>query len=345
MLLLKSLLHLLEFCLFYIINRKSIIPKIALIWQENQRYKRYFQQKKIKHPFSIQEKWFIRSMFISNPEARTYFTLVTPETILYRWKSAIKNRWTYDKPNNRKRGRPPITKAMKLLIKNLKIDNYHWGCKRIQDELAKVSIDVSRETIRKVILDYRHSGDIKPNYSWSRFLKSHWNSLFICDFYTVDIFGFKRFYVFFIIELKSRKIVYYNITRNPNIKFLRRQFSYFEELYPDSYLIHDNSGELRYFPYEEYEINGVATTPYSPNMNAYAERFIRSARQECLDWFVIFSEKQLRNILKSYMEYYNLFRPHQGLNSIPEGRPPDISGKIKKMPILFGVHNHYYRAS
>jgi putative transposase len=80
-------------------------------------------------------------------------------------------------------------------------------------------------------------------------------------------------------------------------------------------------------------------------LNAYAERFIRSVRQECLDWFVIFSERQLRNILKFYMEYYNQYRPHQGLNSIPEGRPPDISGKIKKKSILYGLHNHYYRAS
>ena len=131
-------------------------------------------------------------------------------------------------------------------------------------------------------------------------------------------------------------------------------------MYPKSYLIHDNSGELKYFPYDEYDINGVATTPYSPNLNAYAERFIRSVRQECLDWFVIFSERQLRNILKSYMEYYNFvvlvrliqgldqnnkFRPHQGINAIPEGKPPDVSGMIKKKPILYGLHNHYYLAS
>jgi transposase InsO family protein len=279
MLLLKSLLHLLEFILFYIINRKSIIPKIALIWQENQRYKRYFDDKKIKIPFYIQEKWFIRSMFISNPKARRYFTLVTPETILYRWKKAIKNYWTYDKPKTKKKGRPPITKAIKHLIMNMKIDNYLWGSIRIKDELEKISIDISRETIRKVIQDYRKSGEIKPNYSWSKFLKSHWQSLFACDFFTVDIFGFKRFYVFFIIELKTRKIVHYNITQNPNIRFLRNQFDYFEELYPDSYLIHDNSGELKYFPYQDYGIKGVATTPYSPNLNAYAERFIRSIRQ------------------------------------------------------------------
>ena len=99
---------------------------------------------------------------------------------------------------------PPITKAIKILIKNMKIDNYLWGCKRIQDELAKMSIDISRDKIRKVIQDYRNSGDIKPNYSRNKFLKAQWQSLFACDFFTVDIFGFKRCYIFFIIELKSR---------------------------------------------------------------------------------------------------------------------------------------------
>ena len=345
MLLLKALFHLLEFTLFYIINRNSLIPKIALIWQENQRYKRYFAQKKIKLPFTTQEKWFIRSMFCSNLKARKFFTLVTPETVLYKWKKAIKDYWTYGKSKTRKRGRPPITIAMKHLIKDMKIDNYLWGCKRIQDELKKISIDISRETIRKVIQDYRKSGEITPNYSWNRFLKAHWQSFFACDFFTGDIFGFKRYYIFFIMELKSRRIIHFNLTRNPSIKFLRSQFSYFEELYPNSYLIYDKSGELKYFPYHEYEFKGVATIPYSPNLNAYAERFIRSIRQECLDWFVIFTEKQLRNILKSYMKYYNQYRPHQGINSIPEGRPRDASGNIKKMPILFGMHNHYYRAS
>ncbi len=79
-------------------------------------------------------------------------------------------------------------------------------------------------------------------------------------------------------------------------------------------------------------------------MNAYAERFIRSIRKECLDWFIIFSEKQLRNIIKQYMEYYNNYRPHQGIKSIPDGRsPPQKSGIIKKKPLLFGLHHHYYR--
>ena len=125
-------------------------------------------------------------MFASNPKARKYFTLITPETVLYRWKKAIKDNRTFNETKPRKRGRPPISKSMKLLIRDMKIDNYLWGCKRIQDELSKISIDISRETIRKVIQDYRESGDIKPNYSWRRFLKAHWQSLFACDFFTVE---------------------------------------------------------------------------------------------------------------------------------------------------------------
>ena len=126
-------------------------------------------------------------------------------------------------------------------------------------------------------------------------------------------------------ELKSRKIVQYGITTNPTIQFLRNQFSVFEYEYPGSTLIHDNSGELKWFPYDQYNIRDVAIVPYSPNMNAYAERFVRSIRQECLDYFIIFTYGQLRNIVKSYIEYYNNYRPHQGLKGIPNGQPVQLS--------------------
>jgi transposase InsO family protein len=84
-------------------------------------------------------------------------------------------------------------------------------------------------------------------------------------------------------------------------------------------------------------------------MNAFAERFVRSVRQECLDYFIIFSEKQLRRILSEYMDYYNNYRPHQGVGHIPSQQdanpPPDIpkDGEIKAKSVLFGLHHHYYR--
>lgn len=188
---------------------------------------------------------------------------VFPGTILGEWKQVVARYWTASSKRKRKPGRPPITKAIRELIRDIKNDNFLWGVYCIQDELRKINIDISRETIRKVLADYLANGEIKPNLSWATFLNAHWDSLFACDFFTVDMFGFSCLYVFFILELKSRKIVHWNITTNPNIQFLRNQFSYFSEIYPSSFLIHDNSGELKWFPYSEYGIMGVATVRWS----------------------------------------------------------------------------------
>ncbi len=219
-----------------------------------------------------------------------------------------------------------------------------WGVYRIQDEVHKINVSVSRETIRKVLTVYRLTGEIKPNLTWSKFLKAHWESLFACDFFTVDLFGFSRLYVFFIIELKSRRIVHWNITMNPSIQFLRNQFSLFTEFFTNVYLIHDNSGELKWFPYDEYGITGVSTTPYSPNMNAYAERFVRSIRTECLDWMYVINQNQVRNIMREYIRYYNSYRPHQGIGRIPDATViQQTTGSIRKERLLFGLHHRYYR--
>lgn len=229
----------------------------------------------------------------------------------------------------------------------MKLDNPLWGTRRIRDELVKLSFDVSHESVRRVIAHFRRTGDIKPSGSWKRFLSRIFNSCFATDFATIDFFGlsgFKRYYLFFIIELKSRKIVQRAITPNPSIQFLRNQLSSFEYEFPNSYLIHDNSGEFRFFSYQDYQFTSVPTVPYSPNMNAYTERFVRSIRNECLDHFIIFSYKQLHNIVKEYINYYNNFRPHQGIKAIPNAPPKSTSsGEIRKQKVLFGLHRHYFR--
>jgi len=233
----------------------------------------------------------------------------------------------------------------RLLILKMKRENHLWGSRRIRDELLKLSIEVSHETVSRLLNRHRKTGDIKPVSSWKRFLKAHWDSLFACDFFTVDIFGFRRFYVFFIMELKSRGIARYGITSNLAVPFLRNQFSAFEHEYPGSTVIHDNSPELRLFQYGQYNIKDIAIAPYSPNMNAYAERFIRSVRRKCLDHFVIFTYGQLHRIMRYYVEYHNNYRPHQGLKGIPSGSTERLpkTGTIKRKPLLFGLHGHYYK--
>ncbi len=84
---------------------------------------------------------------------------------------------------------------------------------------------------------------------------------------------------------------------------------------------------------------------YAPNMNAYVERLNGTIRREALDHFLLFSEKQVRNIIGEYVDYYNLLRPHQGIERIPASYIYQDSGNIKKQQILSGLHHHYYRSS
>ena len=335
-------LTLFDFTLFLVTNGKRLKKVLFLQWALTQKLLRVLERRDIHVSFTPSEKYLIATLYEKIKHAERFFSLVSTKTVLTTWKNIFAKRWSN---KHKSKGRPPISKENKLLILRLKKENPLWGLRRIRDELIKLSIKVSHETISKVIQHFMKTGDIKPTLSWNRFLSSNWKTLFACDFFTMDIFGFKRFYVFFILELKTRKIVQYAITTNPTIQFLRNQFSVFEYEYPDSTLIHDNSGELKWFPYAQYNIKDVAIVPYSPNMNAYAERFVRSIRQECLDYFIIFTEGQLRRIINCYMEYYNNYRPHQGLKGIPNGLPMECSktGEIKQKPLLFGLHNHYYR--
>ena len=330
------------FVLHLFTNGKRLKKVFFMQWVVNRKLLRVIEQRDICVSFTLAEKYLIAALYGKTKHAPRFFSLVTPKTILTVWKHILSGKWNH---KHKKSGRPPLSKDDKEVILKMKKENLLWGLRRIRDELKKLFIDVSHETISKVIWHFRKTGDIQPSLSWKRFLTSHWNSLFSCDFLTIDIFGFRRFFCFFIIELKTRKILQYAITENPNIQFLRNQFSAFEYEYPGSYLIHDNSGELKWFPYNRYNIKGITTVPYSPNMNVYAERFVRSIRQDCLDHFLIFTYGQLRRIIRSYMDYYNNYRPHQGLKGIPNGLPAECSktGTIKQKPLLFGLHNHYYR--
>ena len=127
--------------------------------------------------------------------------------------------------------------------------------------------------------------------------------------------------------------------------FVRNQLEgfMFEREGENTYLIHDNSGELRWFDYTSLGIKSVRTVPYSPDMNAFAERFVRTARNECFDHFILFHKKQVGNLMREFARYYNTQRPHQGIGNgvpIPGYRG---KGKIRTEPVLYGLHTNFYR--
>jgi transposase InsO family protein len=245
-----------------------------------------------------------------------------------------------------KRGRKPISAANRQLILEMKTDNPLWGSRRIADELKKLNIEIHHTTVNKIIQTFRREGKIQPNGSWRKFLKSHWNSLYSMDFMTIDTLLGRRFYLLIILELKSRRIIRYDLTENPCREFVKQRIELFsEDFQAKKTLIYDNAPQFTSINYSWYDIKGVNTSAAAPNMNSYTERVIGSIRREALDHFLLFSEKQVRKVIKEYVDYYNHLRPHQGINKIPVGMINQTSGNIKKEGILGGLHHHYYRSS
>jgi len=272
-------------------------------------------------------------------------SLVSPKTLLAWQSQFIASRWSF--PSFSHPGRPVTPEHIKNLVRRMKNQNPFWGAGKIKGELLKLDISLDKKTIATILRSLRHDGKLMPAYSWSSFLKAQAASLFATDFLTVDTLFGHRLYVFFIIALASRRIVRCSITSHPTHEFVRQQIIQFSEDVPGKkYLIHDNGPELCALDYSAYGIEGVCTSVKSPNMNAFAERFVRSIRSECLDWFLLVSDSQVSRLVRRYVDYYNSLRPHQGIGqNVPEGYTPQTSGPIRASPILGGLHHHYHRSA
>ncbi len=169
-----------------------------------------------------------------------------------------------------------------------------------------------------------------------------------------DLF-FRPLFAFFIVELKSRKVIHVNVTPTPTDPWVAQQL---REATPygrtPTYLIRDNDCKFGQHFARVAATSGinVLRTPYrTPQANAICERFLGSVRRECLDHFLIFHEKQLTRLLKAYAAYFNHTRPHQGLGQrIPESAvhsasPPNRSGQVIAVPVLGGLHHDYQRVA
>jgi transposase InsO family protein len=254
----------------------------------------------------------------------------------------VKHFWTFK--SQKRVGRPPVSNEIKQLILTMKNDNLYWGYKKIQGELLKLSITLDQKTIRNILADFRRRDKIRRSLTWKRFLKAQIHSIYAMDFFTIDTVLHQRYNVFFIMYHKTREIVQFAVTRHPTREFVRQQLMECERRMDHLvYMIHDQAAQfnLNYFA---YGLKGIKISVNAPNMNAIAERFVGSVRREALDYYLLFSEKQIINILQEYIGYYNSKRPHQGINQqIPIGYSSLMNGKVYKLPILGGLCHHYIR--
>jgi putative transposase len=202
------------------------------------------------------------------------------------------------------------------LIGEMASNNPTWGEERIANELLKIGIQISPRTIRHYMpKDPRRSAD--PAHRWSTFVRNHAKATIASDFFIVITATFKIVYVLVIMEIETRRILHFNVTRHPTAQWTLQQFRECvtgEEGY--RFAIHDRDriysrdldASLKSFGLS------VLRTPYrSPQANAFCERLIGTIRRECLDFMIPFNEAHLRQLLQSWTAHYNTGRPHSSL--------------------------------
>jgi putative transposase len=282
--------------------------------------------------------------------------LVSPQTILGWHRSLVKKRWTYP---HRRPGRPGLAKETVDLICRLGRENPRWGYLRIVGELKKLGVCVSKTSVATVLR--RHGLPPAPRRegpTWTQFLSAQAKGIVATDFFHVDTVLFRRYYVLIVIEVQSRVVHVLGATTNPNGPWVTQVARNFASDLEDAgrmfrFLIRDRDTKFTASFDEVFASIGVETirTPIrSPRANAYAERFVRTIRQECLNHLLVVSRQHLESVLDKYVQHYNQARPHRGLHlgqPIPRSLPlpPNDDGTVTRLDILGGIIHEYERAA
>jgi putative transposase len=280
--------------------------------------------------------------------------LVRPETVLGWHRALVRRKWAAF-GRRRGPGRPQIDNACRQLVLQLAKENPRWGYMRIRGELLKLGHVVSATSISNLM--QRHGIPASPRrsgLSWREFLRDQASAILATDYFTVDTWNLKRLYVLFFMELGTRRILWFRVTEHPNQEWVSQQArNLIWELQGQGsqarFLICDNDKK---FPFAfEHVLAGqgvrVIRTPLrAPKANAHAERWVGSARRECLDWLIIRGGRHLERVLNEYVDYYNNARPHRGLRlHTPNGqfRGVTATGAIKCRVRLGGLLREYSR--
>ena len=282
-------------------------------------------------------------------------TIVTPDTILRWHRRLIARKWTYVK---RRGGRPGVRAEIRRLVVRMAEDNPTWGYTRILGALKNVGHRVGRSTIARILKAHGLPPVPERPTSWQTFLRAHWGAIAGADFFTTEVWtwrGLVTYYTVFVIDLASRRVQIVGSTPHPHDAFMHqvvRTMTAADEglLVQHRVLICDRDTKWSVQVRARLEEAGirVVLTPYrAPNANAYAERFVRSIKEECLNRMIPFGERHLRRTMAEYVEHYHRERNHQGIeNALIAGAPATSRvGRVRRRPRLGGLLNYYDRAA
>lgn len=283
--------------------------------------------------------------------------LVTPDTLLAWHRKLIAKK--YDGTAKRGPGRPSTVSEVEHLVVRLAQDNREWGYRRILGAISNLGHSLARGTIANILKKHgiEPSPDRIRKTTWKEFLSQHWELIVAADFFTVEVWtrrGLQRYIVLFFIELSTRRVEVAGMASAANglwMSQIARNISDSEDgiLAGKHYLIHDRDP---LFTAEflailaDSGVKSVRLPPRSPNLNPYAERFVRTIKESCLDRMILFGEDALRKSVQEFSAHYHIERNHQGLGNrliLPDSAHVGTTGKIQRRERLGGMLNYYYR--
>jgi putative transposase len=274
--------------------------------------------------------------------------LVTPRTVVTWHREGFRLYWKWCSRARRLGGRTPVSQELRTLIVRMAAENPTWGAPRIHGELIKLGFRISQPTVPRWLRRIRRTED--PGHGWLTFLRNHRDAIAAMDFFTVPTLTFGVLYCFFVIGHDRRKILRFNVTRNPNELWIVQQM---REAWPYTvahrFLLFDRDSK---FGDEVVSFaRGMGSLPLrtafrSPWQNGVAERWVGSCRRDLLDHVIVLNERHLKRLMAEYVRYYHYDRTHLGLaKDTPVSRPVALRSAarstIQSFPRLGGLHHRY----
>jgi putative transposase len=297
------------------------------------------------------------------PRERWPVFLVTPSTLLRWHRELLARRWTYSR-TGRRRG---LDAEVVELVLRLARDNPRWGYLRIVGECRALGVRVSASSVRRILRRHRIGpAPRRGGPSWTQFLRTQAGGLLACDFFTVETVGLTRLYVLFVVEVQRRHVHLAGITAHPTETWVAQQtrnllMDLDDRAHGFRFLIRDRDTKFTAAFDAVFAASGIhilKIPPRAPRANAYAERWVRTVRSECLDWTLIWNRQQLHHVLAEYLRHYNTARPHRSLELQPPdpirrltlvkpcaAQPSTVELAVQRVDVLGGLIHEYRRAA
>ena len=283
-----------------------------------------------------------------------------PDTIVGWYRKLVARKFDGSK-SRRYPGRPRIAPEVEQLVVRMAKENSDWGYDRIVGAMANLGYTLSDQTVGNNL--QRHgippAPERKRTTTWTDFIRAHMSVLAGTDFFTVEVLtlrGLVTYYVLFFIHLESRRVEIAGITPHPNeawMKQIARNVTMDEWGFLESrrYLIHDRdtkfTDSFREIIRSSY-VEPLKLPARSPNLNAHAERWVRSVKEEALSKLILFGEASLRRALSEYLMHFHQERNHQGKGNVllfPVNRQsaPGSNRPVRCHERLGGLLKYYHR--